>query len=169
MIKSLKTLAAIGLVLSTAAAYAEPPATPSLNGNADLCFDEARKAVSADKTADLSTMPCRRALRHEPISRADRSAMLHNRGIIEQAQGDLKAAKVSFAQAVRLSVTVDRRNLALAQVAHKLGDFDLAVQQYDLWIEQGSSGQDAESRERTLANRQQAARSLAGMELAKRQ
>ncbi len=169
MNNSRKTLAAIGLALFAAAAAAEPAAQSSLNGNADQCFDEAQRAVTVDNPVGLSTMPCRRALRHEPISRADRSAMLHNRGLIEQAQGDLEAAKASFTQAVRLSVTVDRRNLALAQVAHKLGDFELAVEQYDLWIEQAASAQDAESRERTLANRRQAAHSLVGSELAQRQ
>ncbi len=168
MTYSLKTLATIGLVLSATAANAGPAAGPTLNGNADQCFEEARKAVSIDTAADLSTAACRRALRHEPTSRADRSAMWHNRGIIEQAQGDLEAAKRSFSRAVYLSSTVDKRNLALAQVAHKLGDVDLAVEQYDLWIETVSDVQDAGTRARTLANRQEAARSLADASLAQR-
>ena len=166
---SLKTLAAIGLIFSATAVAAEPATGPSLNGDADQCFEAARKAVTIEKPANLSTAACRRALRHEPISRADRSAMWHNRGIIEQANGDLKAAKTSFARAVYLSSTVDKRNLALAQVAHKLGDYSLAVEQYDLWIEAGQAAQDAEARESTLANRQSAAESMVATDVASRQ
>lgn len=165
---SLNTLIAAGLLISATAAAAEPSAAATLNGNADQCFDAARKAATIENPAKLSTAPCRRALRHEPISRADRSAMWHNRGIIEQAQGDLEAAKKSFARAVYLSSTVDKRNLALAQVAHKLGDYSLAVEQYDLWIEEGQAAKDAEVRDSTLANRQSAAELMVATDVASR-
>ena len=65
------------------------------------------------------------------LSRQDKSAFLHKIGIIQQAQGDLVAAKASFEGTVRLSTTVDMRNLALAQVALKLGDYGVALEQYD--------------------------------------
>lgn len=155
------TLASLtGLLLTAGIAWAGPDSDRTLNGDADQCFAETERAVSGANAASLSTAPCTRALRFEPISRQDRSAMLHNRGIIEQAQGDLQSAKTSFARAVRLSATVDSRNLALAQVAHRLGDLPLAVEQYDLLIESGYVDEDSAARERILSNRQKAAASM---------
>lgn len=117
---------AVLLPLATAAADS------ALNGDAAQCFAETERAIQGVEPESLSTAACRRALRFEMIGRADRSAMLHNRGLIEQAKGDLEAARTSFARAVRLSTTVDKRNLALAQAAQQLGEYELAIEQYEL-------------------------------------
>ena len=103
--------------------------------NARLCFDETVKVATGADPGSLSTFRCIKALRVDMLSRENRSAILHNLGIIQKAQGDLVAARTSFASAVRLSKTVDRRNLALAEVARELGDHRVAMEQYDLLTE----------------------------------
>jgi tetratricopeptide (TPR) repeat protein len=105
--------------------------------NANLCFEETVKVKNGADPESLSTIYCKRALRVEPLGRENRSAILFNRGIIQKAQGDLAAARASFRHAVRLSTTVDRRNLALAEIARELGDYRVALDQYDLLIESG--------------------------------
>lgn len=107
----------------------------SVNQNGRLCFEQTEKVASGADPETLSTIYCKRALRVEPLGRKDRSAILYNRGIIQKAQGNLAAARASFKKAVRLSVTTDRRNLALAEVARELGDFRVAFEQYDLLAE----------------------------------
>ena len=129
-------------VLAIALVAAYGAGADNLNGDAEQCYAETEKAVEGAAPDSLSTAPCRRALRFELISRADRSAMLHNRGIILNAKVDLEGAKTSFAQAVRLSTTVDKRNLALAQVAQKLGDTELAIEQYELLRDSGLAEED---------------------------
>ena len=103
--------------------------------SANLCFEETVNVANGAVPETLSTIYCTRALRVKPLGREDRSAILYNRGIIEKAQGDLVAARASFKKAVRLSRTVDRRNLALAEVARELSDYRVALEQYDLLTE----------------------------------
>jgi len=100
--------------------------------NANRCFEETVDVANGADSESLTTVYCTRALRAKPLSREDRSAILYNRGIIQKAQGDLVAARASFEKAVRLSRTVDRRNLALAEVAREFGDYRVALEQYDL-------------------------------------
>ena len=97
-----------------------------------LCFDETVKVSNGANPESLNTIYCERASRVKPYGREYRSAMLYNRGIIERAQGDLAAARACFEKAVRLSRTVDRRNLALAEVARERGDYRVALEQYKL-------------------------------------
>jgi tetratricopeptide (TPR) repeat protein len=166
----LRTTIAVVCVFAGATAGAEDAASPgTLNGDADQCFAETRKAVAGAAVSELSAASCRRALRHDPISRQDRSAMLHNRGLIQQALGELEKARASFAHAVRLSTTVDVRNLALAQVAHRLGDFELAVEQYDLWIAAVADGPTSATLSTVVANREIAAASIGTIDVASRQ
>ncbi len=165
MLNAITTVAVIGLMTIAGVAQAEPTTGVSLNGNADLCFNEAQRAIGGADPATLNTAPCRRALQHDPISRADRSAMLHNRGLIEQAKGDLERALVSFSNAVRLSTTVDIRNLALAQAAHSQGEFALAVEQYDLLLKADYLAQDADALAKTEINRRLAADALVASDL----
>jgi cytochrome c553 len=103
--------------------------------NANLCFEETVKVANGADPASLSTFRCNRALRVTPLGRENQSAILYNRGIIEKTQGDLVAAQASFEKAVRLSRTVDKRNLALAEVARELGHYHVAVEQYALLTE----------------------------------
>ncbi len=100
--------------------------------NANLCFDETVKVATGADPKSLRTFRCTQALRVKLLGRENKSAILFNRGIIQRAKGDLVGAQASFEKAVRLSRTVDRRNLALAEVARELGDYGVAVQQYDL-------------------------------------
>lgn len=140
MNKTASIIAAIGAITFFGTANAADPARGfRVNGNADRCFEETLKAQNGGDPGQLSTALCQRALRFEPQGREDQSAILHNRGLIEQAQGDLVAARASFGRAVSLSQKVDMRNVALAQAAHKLGEYDVAVEQYDLVISSGFS------------------------------
>ena len=82
--------------------------------------------------------------------------MLYNRGIIQRAKGDLVAARASFEKAVRLSRTVDRRNLALAEVAREQGDYRASLEQYDLLTESGFGVGSDELQAAVFARRQQA-------------
>lgn len=81
--------------------------------------------------------------------------MLYNRGLIQQAQGDLVAAKTSFEKAVRLSNTVDKRNLALAQVSLKLGDYGVAFEQYELLAASDFAAESDAIWSSVVANREQ--------------
>ncbi len=135
MSRIFKAIVVLGAITMFNVAVADG-AGPSFAGTgyANLCFEETVKVANGADPDTLTTIHCTRALRSHPLSRQDRSAMLHNRGIILQAQGDLAAARRSFERAVSLSNTVDQRNLALALVAHKLGDYRVAFAQYDLLL-----------------------------------
>ena len=137
--------------------------------NAGPCYEETVRANSGADPNTLSTVACRRALRSEVLSRQDKSAFLHNVGIIQQAQGDLVAAKASFESAVRLSTTVDMRNLALAQVAFKLGDYRVALEQYDLLVASDFTGDSEAIRLAVAANREKAMQALTQAQFAKTQ
>ena len=128
--------------------------------NADRCFEETVRIAQGADPDTLSTIHCRRALKVKPLSRQNRSAILHNRGIIQQAQGDLAAAQASFEKAVRLSNTVDMRNIALAQVALKLGDYRVAFEQYDLLVASDFAADSEKVRVSVAANREQVLRAL---------
>ena len=133
MIRVGKVFALIGalIMINVGIAFGAGPAF-DLNRITDLCFEETINVANGADPETLSTTYCTRALRVKPLSRQDRSAILFNRGIIQKAQGDLVAARASFERAVRLSRTVDQRNLALAEVARELGDHLAALEQYDL-------------------------------------
>ncbi|MDJ0814170.1 MAG: hypothetical protein QNJ23_10600 [Woeseiaceae bacterium] len=103
--------------------------------NAQLCFEQTEQVANGADPETLSTVNCTRALRVKTLPREERSAVLYNKGIIQKAQGELEAAQLSFERAVSLSRTVDRRNLALAEVARELGDYRVAMEQYDLLAE----------------------------------
>ena len=124
--------------------------------NANLCFEETVKVANGAAPESLSTVYCDRALRVDPLGRKDKSAMLHNRGIIQKAQGDLAAAQSSFDKAVSLSTTVDRRNLALAEVARERGDYNVAREQYDLLASSAFASESDDVRFALLARRQEA-------------
>ena len=133
MFKFGKTTFFFGAVMTfTVGIAAEPHWEAGRDHNAEYCFEETVKVANGADPETLSTIYCTRALRAEPLRPEDRSAILFNRGIIQKAQGDLVAAQASFARAVDLSRTVDRRNLALAEVARELGDYRVALDQYDL-------------------------------------
>lgn len=122
---------AIALMMITAGTAFGQHWKASVNHYVELCFQETEKVTTGADPATLSTLPCTRALRSE-LSRTNQSATLYNRGIVQRAQGYLVAAQKSFEKAVQLSGKVDQRNLALAEVARELGDFQIAFEQYGL-------------------------------------
>ena len=133
--KSKKTLHAAALLLAaTFLPVTESTADPAASGPVDACYRQTVLAVQGVDPDRLSLAPCRSALREDSLTRNEKSIALHNRGVIQQAMGDAEAARVSFEHSVRLSRKVDMRNLALAQLAHKQGDYQVAVQQYELLI-----------------------------------
>lgn len=123
--------------------------------NADLCFKETEKVANGADPETLSTIHCTRALRVKPLTREDRSAILYNRGIIQKAQGYLVAARASFERAVHLSRTVDQRNLALAEAARELGDYRVALEQYDLLTRSAFAADSEDLRVAVVARREE--------------
>ena len=93
----------------------------------------------------------------------NQSIVLYNRGIVERATGDTAAARASFERSVELSRDIDSRNLALAQLAHRQGDYVVAIEQYELLID--AADVDA----KVAANRGAIARNLALAEQAQLQ
>ena len=126
-----------------------------VNYNVQLCFEETEKVANGADPETLSTLYCTRALRAKWLSREDRSATHHNRGIVQKAQGHLVAAQESFEKAVHLSKTTDQRNVALAEVAFELGDYTVAYEQYDLLVKSAFVANSAGLREAMLARREE--------------
>ena len=139
--KTTTNIAAAILLLAAAHTVAAGP-TPNrpVYGHSELCYQQTVLASQGAKADELSTVSCTRALRDTPMRASDKSVVLYNRGIIERARGDTAAARDSFERAVRLSATVDTRNLALAQLAHRQGDYAVAIEQYELLIEAPGAG-----------------------------
>ena len=123
--------------------------------NANLCFEETVNAANGADPETLSTIYCTRALHDKPLGRKDRSTILHNRGIIHRAQGDLAAARASFEKSVDLSRTVDMRNMALAEVERDLGYYQVALEQYDLLAESDFAADSATVQAAVLARREE--------------
>ncbi len=142
MTKIIKAIAfAVALMLITGGTAFGDHWKASVNHNVELCFEETVKVANGADPATLSTSPCTRALRAD-LSRKNESATLYNRGVVQRAQGYLVAARKSFEKAVQLSGQIDQRNLALAEVARELGDFDVAFEQYDLLARSGCGSEE---------------------------
>ena len=152
----MKTLGLTALVGAVPAVLAGPnPWANVMSTYADACYQQARLADQQQNAAGLSIRSCNRALNFQQLNREDRSVVLHNRGVIELTLGNDQAARTSFARSVRLTRKVDMRSLALAQLAHKQGDFRTAVEQYDKLLQAADPGmatyRDAIVRNRLLA------------------
>ena len=133
MSQSMKTIAFLGALMMINVCIASGAHWEAgVDQNANLCFEETVKVAEGADPATLRTVFCTRALRADILPRQQRSAVLFNKGIIQRAQGDLAAAQLSFERAVSLSRMVDRRNLALAEVARERGAYRVAMEQYDL-------------------------------------
>ncbi|MDJ0917216.1 MAG: hypothetical protein QNJ05_05580 [Woeseiaceae bacterium] len=136
------SVAILGLAQAALADTGTPPRP--VQGQADLCYQETIDAAAGAAPETLSTVTCARALRQQSLTREDQSVVLYNRGLIERAQGRDDAARRSFERAVALSRKVDMRNLALAQQAHKQGDYAIALQQYRLILESPYAADDVQ-------------------------
>ena len=140
--KTMNNVAVTALLLALAQSASADPTAPDrpIYGHADQCYWETVKIRRGAQPEELSTLPCKRALRDRPLRPRDKSIVLYNRGVIERAQGDTEAARASFEKAVDLSRTVDMRNLALAQLAHRQGDYAVAIEQYELLLTATDAG-----------------------------
>ena len=143
-------LSAVALTLAQVAVADATTESRPVSGQADLCYHETLKAAAGESPQTLSTVACARALRQHSLSREDQSIVLYNRGLIERAQGRADAARDSFERAVALTRKVDMRNLALAQQAHKQGDFAVALQQYRLILESPYAADDVQKYRDTI-------------------
>ena len=136
---------ALSLFLATTALAGPSDNARPISGAADLCYHETVKVARGD-IDKLSTAACNRALRSDPLTRKDRSFVLYNRGIVQQAKGDLDAARSSLERSVKLADTLDLRHVALAQVAYKQGDYSVAVRMYEMLLESPATSPDIEKR-----------------------
>jgi tetratricopeptide (TPR) repeat protein len=111
------------------------------------CYRETVKASKGADPSTLSTRPCTKGLRAS-TNRVNQAALLHNRGIVLVAQGHLDEARLDFERSVGLSSEVGMPHIALAQLAHRQGDYETAIAMYDLAL---SSGTDNPAVQRNLA------------------
>lgn len=97
---------------------------------AETCFKQTVLAAQGVDASTLSVKACNKALRRGPHTREHKSAMYHNRALIELAKGQPEAARESLEFAVDLASEVGLQHLALAQLAYKQGDYERAGQLY---------------------------------------
>ena len=130
------------------------------------CYRETVKAGKGADPTTLSTRPCTKGLRAY-AHRVNQAALLHNRGIVLMAQGRLDEARLDFERSVELASEVGMPHVALAQLAHRQGDYETAVAMYDLAL---SSGADNPAVQRNLAlireNRDRAENGLSNVQVA---
>lgn len=98
---------------------------------AESCFKQAVLAAQGVDASTLSVKACNKALRRGPHTREHKSAMYHNRALIELAMGQPEAARKSLEVAVDLASEVGLQHLSLAQLAYKQGDYERAGQLYE--------------------------------------
>jgi Tfp pilus assembly protein PilF len=137
-------------------------------GYAGLCFGQTLLLAQGKPADDLSVVSCNRALRVRTRDQNERSVVYHNRGVIEEAQGRLDAAYASFAKSVALSRKIDRRNVALAQLAFKHGDYSVALEQYELLLTGDAEGLSIEMLAIVARNKVRVLNSLEQTQLAQR-
>ena len=156
--KTLTTLALSGLlIVATSSVYAQSSDPFYMTGASSMCFKQAERAAAGVPAVELSTASCNIALENRPLSEQQEVAMLHNRGVIQMAQGYSDAAVESFELAVEKSDRVGPPHVALAQLSLKRGDFRQALELYDAILESGESdpmvrmNRDSLERNRALA------------------
>ena len=98
---------------------------------AETCYKQASLAAHGADASTLSVKSCEKAFRKGPHTRAHKSTIYHNRGLIELAMGQPEAARESIEMAVDLASEVGLQHLTLAQLAYKQGDYERAGQLYD--------------------------------------
>ena len=135
--KALTYIIATGLLFTGANAFAQSSDPFYMSGAANACFKQTERAISGTSAVELSTAACNIALDNRPLSAEQEVALLHNRGIIQLAQGYVDAAFVSFEQALENSSQAGQPHLALAQLAQKRGDLGRAVELYDQLLAEG--------------------------------
>ncbi|MEH6586272.1 MAG: hypothetical protein V7720_06920 [Halioglobus sp.] len=101
------------------------------NPAAETCFEQTTLAAQGGDAATLSVTACNKALRSGSHSREYRSAVYHNRALIELALGQPKVARESLEIAVDLAPKVGLQHLSLAQLAFRQGDYHHASALYD--------------------------------------
>ena len=101
------------------------------NPAAETCFEQTALAAQGVDATTLSVKSCNKALHTGPHTSEYKSAVYHNRALIELAMNQPEAARDSLERAVDLSSEVGLQHLGLAQLAHKQGDYERAGQLYD--------------------------------------
>ena len=159
--KALTYIIATGLLFSGANAFAQSSDPFYMSGAANACFKQAERAISGSSAVELSTAACNIALDNRPLSAQQEVSMLHNRGIVQLAQGYVDAAFASFEQAIEKSSQAGQPHLALAQLAQKRGDLVRAVELYDQLLAEGISDPVIKAnRDAVVNNRELALRNL---------
>ena len=136
--KTLTQIAISGLLIAAATAAQAQSSDPFyMSGAANMCFEQAERAASGTPAVELSTASCNIALDNRPLGPQQEVAMLHNRGVIQMAQGYSDAATESFELAIKKSDRVGPPHVALAQLSLKRGNFRQALELYDAILESG--------------------------------
>ena len=133
---------------------------------AERCLAQTEKARYGKDPAKLSIESCNRALREGPYTNENKSAVYHNRAIIELAKGNSSAARKSLELAVTLAPEVGLQHIALAQLAHRQGDYLVASQFYDALLGANTSNRVvADNRELLQRNRDRVQDKLARQQI----
>ena len=158
-------VATLGWLLATAPVGAAEP--DSRTGNwGEQCVQQATTANDVADPSELSLFACDRALRKTPQSRERRAAILHNMGVITLAQGELEVARAHFERSIVEDPRPGITQLALAQLAHRQGDFERALELYDELLTAELEGQAwADALSVVSRNRDRAQRALDGLQL----
>lgn len=138
--KTLTQIAFSGLLIVVSSSVLAQSSDPFyMSSAANMCFEQAERAASGTPAVELSTASCNIALDNRPLGPQQEVAMLHNRGVIQMAQGYNDAAVESFELAIEKSDRVGPPHVALAQLSLKRGNFRQALELYDAILESGES------------------------------
>lgn len=134
--KTLTQIAISGLlIVATSSVHAQSSDPFYMTAAANMCFKQAERAASGIPAVELSTASCNIALDNRPLGAQQEVAMLHNRGVIQMAQGYSDAAVESFELAIEKSDRIGPPHIALAQLSFKRGNFRQALELYDTILE----------------------------------
>lgn len=111
---------------------------------AEACYQQTVYAQAGKRAEELDTRSCDRALLRGPRRDSYRSDVLHNRAIIEMAQGKEKRGRASLEASVALALEVGKPHVALAVLAHRQGDYGRAYALYEQVLSEASSHPDVE-------------------------
>ena len=127
----LKALILTATLSTTASVTAEPAGSGSWHSaDALACYAQTNRLSRGGDPDTLNTAHCNRALEQGPHTRDHQSAMLHNRGLIEMAQGNPEEARASLEASADLATEIGPQHLALAQLAARQGDRQRAMELY---------------------------------------
>ena len=154
--QSIVSITLFSIILSTPA-LAGGAGMPVEGGPAEQCYQQTVKASEGAPPSELKVVHCDRALIQRPPRKDIKAAILHNRGIVQMAKGQHDEARSDFERSVALSREVGVTHLALAQLAHKSGDYEQAVMLYDVILESGMQSEALATNRDIIENNRQIA------------